>query len=130
VRAAPPAPAAAARTDRGRSIVREVCRRGPVTSIRGMLPKADSRLAEFLRRVLAGDNDVAPVDVIFGPDATTEVQRSLARQFSSSVRDMGYIAPADGADGDLQRVRVTPQGREWLDGYEQRSPALHPRFSS
>ena len=91
--------------------------------------KADSRLAEFLRRVLAGGNDVAPADVIFGQDATTEVQHSLAQQFTSSVRDMGYIGPAT-PEGDLQRVRVTPQGQEWLDGYAQRSPTLHPRFSS
>ena len=95
-----------------------------------MSTKADSRLAEFLRRVLADDNDVAPVDVIFGPDATTEVQQSLARQFTSSVLELGYIGPADGPDGDLQRVRVTPLGQEWLDGYEQKSPTLHPRFSS
>jgi hypothetical protein len=95
-----------------------------------MSTKADSRLAEFLRRVLASDNDVAPVDVIFGRDASTEVQRSLARQFTSSVREMGYIGPAGGPEGDLQRVRVTPQGQEWLDGYEQRSSTLHPRFSS
>ncbi len=95
-----------------------------------MSTKADSRLAEFLRRVLADDNDVAPVDVIFGQDATTEVQQSLAQQFTSSVRDLGYIGPVDGPEGGLQRVRVTPQGQEWLDGYEQRSPALHPRFSS
>jgi hypothetical protein len=95
-----------------------------------MSTKADSRLAEFLRRVLAGDNNVAPVDVIFGHDATTEVQQSLAQQFTSSVHDTGYIGPADGPDGDLQRVRVTPHGQEWLDGYEQSSPTLHPRFSS
>lgn len=95
-----------------------------------MSAKSDSRLAEFLRRILAGDNDVAPVDVIFGPDATTEVQRSLARQFSSSVRELGYIESTDGPDGDLQRIRVTPQGEEWLDSYEQRPTALHPRFSS
>ena len=92
--------------------------------------KADSRLAEFLRRVLAGDNDVAPVDVIFGQNATTEAQQSLAQQFASSIRDMGYIAPAGGPEGDLQRVRVTPQGQEWLDEYDQRAPAPHPRFSS
>lgn len=95
-----------------------------------MSTKADSRLAEFLRRVLAGDNDVAPVEVIFGPDVTSEVQLSLARQFTSSVRDMGYIGSADGPGGDLQRVRVTPEGQEWLDGYEQKSPTNHPRFSS
>lgn len=95
-----------------------------------MTTKSDSRLAEFLRRVLAGDNDVAPVDVIFGQDATTEVQHVLAQQFTSSVLDMGYIGPADGPEGDLQRVRVTPEGQEWLDGYEQRSPTVHPRFSS
>lgn len=95
-----------------------------------MSTKSDSRLAEFLRRVLAYGNDVAPVDVIFGQGATTEVQHSLAQQFISSVRDMGYIGPADGPEGDLRRVRVTPQGQEWLDGYEQRSPTLHPRFSS
>lgn len=95
-----------------------------------MSTKTDSRLAEFLRRVLAGDNDVAPVDVIFGPDASTEVQHSLARQFTSSVHDMGYVGPADGPDGDLRRVQVTPQGREWLERYDQRSPAPHPRFSS
>jgi hypothetical protein len=95
-----------------------------------MSAKSDSRLAEFLRRVLAGDNDVAPVAVIFGPDATSEVQLTLAQQFASSVHEMGYIGPANGPDGDLQRVRVTPQGQEWLDGYAQRSPALHPRFSS
>lgn len=95
-----------------------------------MSTKADSRLAEFLRRVLADDNDVAPVNVIFGQDATTEVQQSLAQQFTSSVRDMGYIEPAVGREGDLQRVRVTPEGREWLDGYEQNSPTIHPRFSS
>ncbi len=95
-----------------------------------MTTKSDSRLAEFLRRVLAGDNDVAPVDIIFGPDATTEVQRSLAHEFTASVRDLGYIGSTDGPDGDLKRVRVTPEGREWLDGYEQGSPRLHPRFSS
>jgi hypothetical protein len=95
-----------------------------------MSTKTDSRLAEFLRRVLAGDNDVAPVDVIFGRDATSEVQQSLAQQFTDSVHDMGYIGPAAGPEGDLQRVRVTQLGREWLEGYEQRSPALHPRFSS
>ncbi len=95
-----------------------------------MTSKADSRLAEFLRRVRAGDNDVAPVDVIFGQDAVTDVQRSVAQQFASSVRDMGYIEPANGADGDLQRVRLTSLGQEWLDGYDQRSPTLHPRFSS
>lgn len=92
--------------------------------------KADSRLAESLRRVLASDNDVAPVDVVFGQDATTELQQSLAQQFASSVRDMGYIGPAGEPEDDLPRVRVTPQGREWLDGYDQRSPRLHPRFSS
>lgn len=95
-----------------------------------MSAKSDSRLAEFLRRVLAGDNYIAPVDVIFGPDATSEVQHSLAQQFASSVHEMGYIGPANMPDGDLQRVQVTPQGQEWLDGYAQRSPALHPRFSS
>lgn len=95
-----------------------------------MTAKSDSRLAEFLRRVLAGDNDVAPVDVIFGQDATTEVQHALAHQFTSSVLEMGYIGPADGPNGDLQRVRVTSEGQEWLDGYEQKSPAVHPRFSS
>lgn len=94
-----------------------------------MNSKADSRLAEFLRRVRASD-DVAPVDVIFGQGASTEVQQSLARQFASSVRDMGYVEPADGPDGDLRRVRMTTEGREWLDGYEQRSPTLHPRFTS
>ncbi|WP_218611120.1 hypothetical protein [Pseudonocardia sp. KRD291] len=92
--------------------------------------KADSRLAEFLRRVLAGDNDVAPADAIFGPDTTNEVQQSVARQFASTLRDTGHIEPADGPEGDLQRVRVTQQGREWLEVYDQRSPTLHPRFSS
>lgn len=92
--------------------------------------KADSQLAEFLRRVLAGDNDVAPVDVIFGQNATTEAQHSLAQQFASSVRDRGHIGPAGGPEGDLQRVRVTQQGQEWLDEYDQRSRTLHPRFSS
>ncbi|MDN5914684.1 MAG: hypothetical protein L0I76_06180 [Pseudonocardia sp.] len=95
-----------------------------------MSTKADSRLAEFLRRVLAGDNDVAPADVIFGQDVITEVQQSVAQTFASSVRDMGYIGPTDGPEGDLQRVRVTPQGQEWLDGYDQNPPTLHPRFSS
>lgn len=95
-----------------------------------MRTKADSRLAEFLRRILAGDNDVAPVDVIFGQDASSEVQQSLAQQFTSSVRDLGYIGPAAGPKGDLQRVRVTPEGQEWLDGDEQNSSTLHPRFSS
>lgn len=95
-----------------------------------MTTESDSRLAEFLRRVLAGDNDVAPVDVIFGQDATTEVQHSLAQQFTSSVLEMGYIGPVDGPAGALHRVQVTPEGQEWLHGYEQRSPALHPRFSS
>lgn len=92
--------------------------------------KADSRLAEFLRRVLAGDNDVAPVNAIFGQDASSEVQQSLAQQFAASVQEMGYIGPAGGPEGDLRRVQVTPQGQEWLDGYDQRSPTLHPRFSS
>ena len=92
--------------------------------------KADARLAEFLRRVRAGDDDVAPVDVIFGQGATTEGQRSVAQQFASSVRDQGYIEPAGGTGDGLQRVRLTPQGKEWLDGYDQRSPTLHPRFSS
>lgn len=95
-----------------------------------MSTKSDSRLAEFLRRVLASDNDVAPVDVIFGQGTTSEVQHSLAQQFTSSVRDMGYIGPTDGPKGDPQRVRVTPEGQEWLDGYEQKSTTLHPRFSS
>lgn len=95
-----------------------------------MSTKADSRLAEFLRRILAGDNDVAPVDVIFGQDATTEVQQSLAYQFTSSIHELGYIGPAAGPEGDLQRVRVTPQGQEWLDGHEQKSSTPHPRFSS
>ena len=95
-----------------------------------MSAKADSRLAEFLRRVLARGNDTAPAEVIFGPDAATEVQQSMARQFASSIRDLGYIGPADGSAGDLQRVQVTPQGREWLDGYDQRSPTTHPRFST
>ena len=54
----------------------------------------------------------------------------MARQFASSIRDLGYIGPADGSAGDLQRVQVTPQGREWLDGYDQRSPTTHPRFST
>lgn len=91
--------------------------------------KADSRLAEFLRRVLADDNDVAPAAVIFGPDVTA-VQQSLAQQFASSVRDLGYIGPASGPAGDLERVRVTPEGQQWLDDYDGRSPRLHPRFSS
>lgn len=95
-----------------------------------MSTKADSRLAEFLRRILAGDNDVAPSDVIFGQDAITEVQQSVAQQFASSVHDMGYIGSAGGPDGDLQRVRVTPQGQEWLEGYDRNPPTLHPRFSS
>lgn len=95
-----------------------------------MSPKADSQLAEFLRRILAGDNDVAPVDVIFGQGAITEVQQTLAQRFASSVRDLGHIGPADGPEGDLQRVRVTPQGQEWLDGYDQKSSTLHPRYSS
>lgn len=95
-----------------------------------MSAKADSRLAEFLRRVLAGDNDVTPADVIFGQDAITEMQQSMAQRFAASVRDMGYIGPADGPEGDLQRVQVTPRGQEWLDGYDQRPPTLHPRFSS
>ena len=95
-----------------------------------MSVKADSRLAEFLRRIVAGDNDVAPVDVVFGQGATTEVQRSAAQRFAFSVRDIGYIGPADGADDDLERVRVTPQGQEWLDEYDRRSPTLHPRFTS
>lgn len=95
-----------------------------------MSTKADSRLAEFLRRVLAGDNDVAPADVIFGQDATTEMQKSVAQQFASSLHDLGYIEPAEGSNGDLQRVRVTPQGKEWLDGYDQKAPGLHPRYSS
>jgi hypothetical protein len=102
----------------------------PMTGVPGMSTRTDSRLAEFLRRVLAGGDDVAPVDVIFGPDASTDVQQSLAQQFSSSVRDMGYIEPADGPEREPLRVRVTPQGREWLDGYVQRSPTVHPRFSS
>lgn len=96
----------------------------PMTSI-----KADSRLAEFLRRVQAGGDGVAPIEAIFGPDASSDVQRSVAQQFAASVGEMGYIEAADGAQ-DLQRVRVTEQGREWLDGYEQRRPALHPRYSS
>ncbi|MEQ3553901.1 hypothetical protein WIS52_25790 [Pseudonocardia nematodicida] len=95
-----------------------------------MSAKSDSRLAEFLRRVLNGDNDVAPADVVFGPGAVTEMQESIALQFAASVRELGYIEPAGGAAGDLGRVRVTSQGREWLEGYDGRSRTLHPRFSS
>ncbi|RZT87813.1 hypothetical protein EV383_4739 [Pseudonocardia sediminis] len=95
-----------------------------------MSTKADNRLAEFLRRVVAGGNDAAPVDVIFGSDTENEVQRSAARNFASSVRDMGYVEPAGGTGDDLQRVRVTAQGREWLGEYDAREPTLHPRFSS
>lgn len=95
-----------------------------------MSVKADSRLAEFLRRVVASGEDAAPVDVVFGQGTTSDVQRSMAQQFASSVHEMGYIAPAGGPDGDLARVRVTPQGREWLDDYDRRAPSLHPRFSS
>lgn len=95
-----------------------------------MTVKADSRLAEFLRRVRAGDDDVAPVDVIFGDGVSaTEVLQSMADQFASSVREMGYIEPAAGSE-DLRRVRLTPQGRDWLDEYDQRDKTLHPRFSS
>lgn len=86
-----------------------------------MKSKADPQLAVFLRRVLDGDNDVAPVDLIFGAGATTAVQQSLADQFASSIRDRGYIEPAAGPEGDLARVRVTAQGREWLDEYERGS---------
>lgn len=83
--------------------------------------KAEGQLAEFLRRVLAGNNDVAPVSVIFGEDAVTPEQHSLARQFASSVRETGYIEPTTGdPEGDLSRVRVTSQGRQWLEEYEQR----------
>lgn len=92
--------------------------------------KADSRHAEFLRRVLESDNDVAPVDVIFGRNPTTEAQQSLARQFASSVRDSGHIEPTGGTEIDLTRVRVTPQGQEWLAEYDRNPPTLHPRFSS
>lgn len=95
-----------------------------------MSAKADSRLAEFLRRVLAGGNDVTPAEVIFGQDPVTEVQQSVARQFASSVHEMGHIGPVDATDGALGRVQVTPQGREWLEGYDRSSPTLHPRFSS
>lgn len=95
-----------------------------------MTIKADSRLAEFLRRILADDNDAAPADVIFGEAAATEALRPMAQQFASSVQDMGYIEPASGAEGDLRRVRVTPQGQAWLEGYDQNRPTLHPRYSS
>lgn len=91
--------------------------------------KADSRLAEFLRRVRADDDGVAPVEAIFGEDATNEVQQSVAQQFASSIRDMGYIESASG-DGDLHRVRVTQQGRDWLDDHDRNRPTLHPRYSS
>lgn len=96
-----------------------------------MTVKADSRLAEFLRRVRAGGNDAAPTEVIFGQDSpTTDMQQTMAEQFASSVRDLGYIEPTGGADGDLRRVRVTQQGQEWLDEYDRREPGLHPRYSS
>jgi hypothetical protein len=95
-----------------------------------MSTKADSRLAEFLRRVQAGDDGAAPVDVIFGQGAATDEQQSLALQFAFSIRDMGYIESTGGPGGDLHRVRVTPQGREWLDEFDQRAPTLHPRYSS
>ena len=95
-----------------------------------MSAKADSRLAEFLRRVLDSDNDVAPAHVVFGPGEVTDMQTSMARQFAATVREQGYIEPAGGAEGDLGRIRVTAQGREWLAGYDGRSRALHPRFSS
>lgn len=85
--------------------------------------KADAQVAEFLRRVLADDNDVAPVAVIFGQDATAPVQQSMAYRFASAVRELGYIEPtvqpASGPEGDLQRVRVTPHGQKWLDEYER-----------
>jgi hypothetical protein len=54
----------------------------------------------------------------------------MAQQFASSVHDMGYIEPASGTADDLQRVRVTPQGQEWLEGYDRNRPTLHPRYSS
>ncbi|MET0190257.1 MAG: hypothetical protein ABW212_14725 [Pseudonocardia sediminis] len=95
-----------------------------------MSTKADNRLAEFLRRVVAGGNDAAPVDVIFGGDTANDVQRSMAQSFASSVRDMGHIEPAGGSGDDLARVRVTAQGREWLGEYDAREPTLHPRFST
>lgn len=89
--------------------------------------KSDSRLAEFLRRVVAGGNDVAPAVAVFGQDVDTEVQRSMATQFAATVHEMGHIEPVA---GDLQRIRVTRQGQDWLDDYDANRPSLHPRFSS
>jgi len=54
----------------------------------------------------------------------------VALQFAASVREMGYIEPVGGSDGDLRRVRVTTQGREWLDEHDRNKPTLHPRYSS
>ncbi|MFP5068505.1 hypothetical protein ACLFMI_02395 [Pseudonocardia nantongensis] len=89
--------------------------------------KAEGQLAEFLRRVLAGDDDVAPVTVIFGAGAVTPEQQSLADQFASSLREQGYIEPATGGPGDdLARVRVSRQGHDWLAEYEQRSGPAGP----
>ncbi|TCK25214.1 hypothetical protein [Pseudonocardia endophytica] len=95
-----------------------------------MSAKSDSRLAEFLRRVRAGDGDASPVEIVFGQPSMSEVQESIALQFAASVREMGYIEPASGPDGELRSVRVTPEGGEWLDEYDRRDRTLHPRYSS
>ncbi|MEJ8280891.1 hypothetical protein [Pseudonocardia spirodelae] len=93
-----------------------------------MSPKADSRLAEFLRRVLAAGGDASPVAVIFGDGAVAESQESMALQFAAAVRETGHVEPVEGAG--LRRVRVTEAGREWLADYDGRSRDQHPRFSS
>ncbi|BBG00881.1 MULTISPECIES: hypothetical protein [Pseudonocardia] len=95
-----------------------------------MSAKADSRLAEFLRRVLAAGNDTTPAEVVFGPGEVTELQESMAQQFAADVRELGYVEPVGGAEGDPGRVQLTEQGRAWLDDYDGRSRTLHPRFSS
>lgn len=117
-----PVPVEASRAPNGRPATSR-----PVT-LEPMSAKSDSRLAEFLRRVLAGGNDAAPADVVFGSGEVTEMQDSIARQFAATVRELGHVEPI--ADGDLGRVRVTSQGREWLAGYDGRVRTLHPRFSS